>query len=817
MTAKPPEFNKFIRYRHGADRGRHPFKYMAESLKRVRGRALYAQLGMMAVLSAAVTLLAFPAPAEYQVGDVAEYTVRANRELRVMDRSQTQENIQAAEAATPPVFVLDDAMIPMLEERAADFFMRARDLLREPSQDAAAPLDRETSQDAALSPDSAADQNALAELEKSFNELFRAEDDPQLWSLALQSRFPLAVERQVISLASEIMATGLLATPGHLAVSRRQKPVSIILLSSGNEYILPSAAALMDRTAENRLLDLRARSLSAGFSQDEVELIILLSRALARPNLALDREETNRRLREARTHAPIAYLNIRAGEVIVREGSVIGEEAMEKIRAMRDTASGYTWLFKFAGLFVAMFVFFNSALFLAASEPRRGRDKKASQREFRLILLLLFLAALMAQGALVFGEDLSWDFDSMGRRTLFYAAPLSAITMLAAVFFGVRRASVIALFVAVIATVLAPTGKFFVFIYSYNGAVAATWCLANMNERGQLIPASFWVMVVNCLSLFGLTLYGEMHWNSQTAYNFLAAAASGVLSGVMASGMIPIIESAFGLSTDLKMMELGNLDRPLLRALMLSAPGTYHHSVIVGAMVEAAAEAIGANPHLARVGAYYHDIGKMKKPAYFVENQSGENRHDTLSPSMSALILIGHVKDGAELAREAHLPQAIIDIVEQHHGSSLMAFFYHKAKEQRQEGQPEINEGDFRYPGPKPRGKEASLVMLADVCEAATRSLSEHTPAKINNMVRQLVNSIFSDGQLDESDLTGREIAEIIAAFNTILIGIYHHRVAYPGAGKDAAREAAEPKKDPFEVRELYGHLPVEPPKGFTH
>jgi putative nucleotidyltransferase with HDIG domain len=357
--------------------------------------------------------------------------------------------------------------------------------------------------------------------------------------------------------------------------------------------------------------------------------------------------------------------------------------------------------------------------------------------------------------------------------------------------------------------------------YVINGSIAAVLSLRNMKERKALVPASLWIMVVNCLTLLSLTLFSDSEWGRQTANNFLAAAACGFFSGVLTSGFIPLVEVVFGFNTNLKMLELGNLDRPILRELMLSAPGTYHHSVIVGAMVEAAAEAIGANPYVAKVGAYYHDIGKTKKPLYFVENQSGENRHDTLAPSMSALVLIGHVREGAELGRANQLPRVIIDIIEQHHGVSLMGFFYQKAKEHHHPGQPEINEGDFRYPGPKPRSAEAGLVMLGDVCEAATRSLAEPTPVKIRNMVKFVVNQIFSDGQLDECDLKTSEIAVIVNTFTNILIGIYHHRVAYPRkpvptADQPAAGGASWPEggktKEP-----AYAHLSVEPPKGPAH
>jgi putative nucleotidyltransferase with HDIG domain len=317
--------------------------------------------------------------------------------------------------------------------------------------------------------------------------------------------------------------------------------------------------------------------------------------------------------------------------------------------------------------------------------------------------------------------------------------------------------------------------------------------------------------MVNCLTVVGITLMqGEM-FSTQFTYDLYAAIIAGLASGILASGLLPVIEMILGFTTNLKLMELGNLNRSMLRELMLAAPGTYHHSVIVGSMVEAAAEAIGANPHLARVGAYYHDIGKIKKPLYFIENQMGENKHETLTPTMSALVLVGHVKDGLEMAKAINLPKSVVDIVEQHHGTSLMSFFYHKALENRSPNCPIINEGDFRYPGPKPASREAGLVMLADICEAATRSLTEPTPGKIQELVRNLVNKVFNDGQLDASELILKDVTETIIVFTNILVGIYHHRIAYPVITKEAVGEQAAKSKV------IYEHIDSEQAKRLPH
>jgi hypothetical protein len=279
------------------------------------------------------------------------------------------------------------------------------------------------------------------------------------------------------------------------------------------------------------------------------------------------------------------------------------------------------------------------------------------------------------------------------------------------------------------------------------------------------------------------SLHGSLY-SLESLIALASAFIGGILVGVVATGILPLIEMAFRYTSDIKLLELANLDQPLLRDLMVQAPGTYHHSVIVSNMVEASATAVNANPLLAKVAAYYHDIGKMSKPPYFVENQANrENKHEKLAPSMSSLILISHVKDGVELASEHKLGREITDIIRQHHGTSLISFFYEKAKEQREKktGKAlQVKEEDFRYPGPKPQTKEAGLVMLADVVEAASKTLVDPTAARIQGMVQKIINKVFSDGQLNECELTLKDLNEIAKSFNKTLSGIFHHRIEYP-------------------------------------
>jgi len=762
-------------------------------------RGLGVQAGLWGLVAMTVVFLAYPVPVDYQVGQVAEHTIRASRGFQFLDRTATEHRKLEAESQVPPVFMMDDLLAGLLEKQAVQIFQKARELLAH---------DRDKSGQAA----------ALDALKPDFLTLFNLPEDSQAWPDLLALGFDEALEKLALSLFVEMMAHGFLDESAP-SLPGATPTVMIIDVSTLSEYVKPRLDALIGRRELDRLIDIQARKLAVDHSRQEVDLVLALARGLMRPNLKPDRIQTQERIWQASAGVRDIYVDIRPGQVIVQEGTVIDQETMEKIKALEDgQGRDLNWLGRFAGLFLALFLFYNLSLALFNLNSQRSLVLPPP-REQVFMGLIVILAALATSTALVFGTALSWDFDFLGNHTFFFGLPIPAAALLAGVFFGLRRAIMMLVLVAVTTGAVMPgEGRFMAVLYIVNGGIVAVLSLRNMKERKAMVPASFWITVINCLTLMSLTLFSDSGWGRQTANNFLAAAACGFFSGVLTSGFIPIVEMFFGFNTNLKMLELGNLDSPILREMMLSAPGTYHHSVIVGAMVEAAAESIGANPYVAKVGAYYHDIGKMKKPLYFVENQSGENRHDTLAPSMSALVLVGHVREGAALAQASKLPRIIVDIIEQHHGASLMGFFYHKAKEQHQPGQPEVNEGDFRYPGPKPRSTEAGLVMLGDICEAATRSLAEHTPLKIKNMVKSVVNQIFSDGQLDECNLKTSEIAVVINIFTTILIGIYHQRVSYPRKIVPGTAHAQPAWPEGDKAKEpAYAHLSVEPPKSPAH
>ncbi|GAG67388.1 unnamed protein product, partial [marine sediment metagenome] len=362
----------------------------------------------------------------------------------------------------------------------------------------------------------------------------------------------------------------------------------------------------------------------------------------------------------------------------------------------------------------------------------------------------------------------------------FYAIPFAFAAIVVSTVLTPQLAALSAIIISMFACFLLDN-RFVFFIYSFIGSLIASQEVVQNKERKTIIRAGLIVGVLNSALILSFYLISGDIFRAEVFISFGFGLLSGLLSSILAIGVIPVIEIIFNYTTNIKLLELADLNQPGLRKLLIEAPGTYHHSILVGILSETAAEAIHANSLLTRVSAYYHDIGKIRKPLYFVENQQGlENKHDKLLPSMSSLIISAHVKDGLETAKQYHLGKNIQDIILQHHGTSCMNYFYRKAIELNAEGNQPVSDKDFRYPGPKPQTKEAGIVMLADAVEASSKTLSDPTPSRIQGMVQQIINNIFADGQLDECELTLKDLHLIADSFNRVLNGIFHSRIEYP-------------------------------------
>ncbi len=413
---------------------------------------------------------------------------------------------------------------------------------------------------------------------------------------------------------------------------------------------------------------------------------------------------------------------------------------------------------------------------------------------------MLILLCLMILGTVVIGrtfgyllENLSKGLGLVNTDISRYGIPIAAGAMFVTLLFDFHTAIIFSFTVSLLTGFWLQDPLYP--IYTFAGSLTAAFSVIRCKKRSALLRGGLYIIIANIsLALILLLAQGEL-FTAMAGNAVIFAIFSGMTVSAIVSLLLPLLEHVFKITTDISLLELLDLNQPLMKTLMITAPGTYHHSVIVGNLVEAAAEAVGVNPLLARVSSYYHDIGKIKMPEYFIENQSMDpSRHDKLTPHMSSMIIANHVKEGVELAKQYKLPQSIIDIIRQHHGNALITCFYQKARELEQKKSPSVDE--YKYPGPKPQTRVAALVMMADAVEASSRVLNEPTPARISALVDKIINHIFLDGQLDECELTLKDISEIKKRFLYILTGIFHKRINYPGFDFSDENIHKEPAKN---------------------
>jgi putative nucleotidyltransferase with HDIG domain len=511
-------------------------------------------------------------------------------------------------------------------------------------------------------------------------------------------------------------------------------------------------------------------------SADSSRCSAIIARILL-PNLFFNREASESRSKTAMDAVRPIMFKVQKGEMIVRVGERISSEQAHKLNTIFGRHHVGSRLFSSAGIFSLIVVLFYFPYRFACKNIRKFNP---SNKDILIISLLFVCSFFLFKSALLITHNIGSVYPAIDPVNYFYLFPFALSAMIIRIFINSEVALVCCAIMAPLLGIMFESNMIVV-IYSMLGGIVGAHGVRHCTSRSTIYAAGLKISVVNLAMALSFQTFSNSLFSMQSVYVALFALASGILSAGFVSGLIPVIETLFQYTTDIKLLELANLNTPILRELLVKAPGTYHHSVIVGNLVETAAESINANPLLARVAAYYHDIGKASKPLYFIENQGGEeNRHDKLTPSMSALILISHIKDGAEQAREKHLGQPIIDIIRQHHGTALIKFFYERAKSQAAATGQAVEEKDFRYPGPKPQTREAGIVMLADCVEAASRTLVNPTPDRIQGMVQKLINNIFIDGQLDECELTLNNLHEIAKSFNCVLNGMFHHRIDYP-------------------------------------
>jgi len=501
-----------------------------------------------------------------------------------------------------------------------------------------------------------------------------------------------------------------------------------------------------------------------------------------RSNLFIDANKTLLLKEAAKETVPPQQVVVRQGEKIIGAGEIVKPEQVAKLEALGLMQTHIPWVVLIGnGLLVIL-------LMVVVLFYLYQQNKEIYKNHGHLYLLgIVVIVVMVAAKAIIAISIPQWPELSV----LFgYMVPVAAAGMLIAILLDARLAVLIVTIISFL-LMLITDGQMRFGIVGLVGGITGVYSVSRLSQRGDLMRAGLYTGLANIAAIMIMQLIYLSSAGLVVTPALFFGLINGILSSVLTIGLLPYLESVFKVTSSVRLLELSHPSNPLLKRLLTEAPGTYHHSIIVANLAESAAEAIGAESLLTRVGAYYHDIGKLKRPYFFIENQMDlENPHDKIAPTLSTLILTSHVKDGLELAREYILPQVIIDIIEQHHGSSLCTYFYHKALENDQKD--DINEDEYRYEGPKPKSKEAALVMLADSVEAAIRSLQNRTYSRVEGMVRKIIKDKLMDEQLDECELTFKDLDTVANAFLRVLSGIFHVRIEYPDLSKEIERRKAK-------------------------
>lgn len=716
---------------------------------------------------------------DYTQGQIAEQTVRAPYDLVVEDALSTEKRRADALANVHPVFTANANRDTETSAYLSLLFSSIRES-SEATVGAQATL--------SLTPEKRLD------IERKYR--FNLEGDE--WSTILDPTNWPKLESAVMSIVQPLVTTGIIGDKQELRAALQKGAVTLREKGLAREKDLHTESSLFD--LNEALTRARIEFPEHGFGHGPAfdSVVRKLALVTLQPNVMFDVEETEQRLKDAEEKVEASVLKIQRGQVLVREGDLVTPSQEAILSQFNKERRPAKLVRMFIGHVVLSITLMLCTYFFAANYWPGFRPLT---RDLVSIATTLAGTLLAVKIFYVLSGPLSLTYPSIDTDTLLLATPVAAGGVLLQVILGgpavlgftVSLALVTALFLDHSWLML-----LFITCGNFVGAVSTKSCA----RRSTFIYAGVRIAGINVL-LVGcyLLLYPEVS-GTDAAARVLLAACGGLFSGILAGGLTPFAEFFGGYITDIKLLELASLDRPLLRELSLQAPGTWNHSMVMGQIAEAAAEAVGANALLARVGAYYHDIGKIKKPAYFVENQTDrDNRHDKLTPSMSALIIKSHVKDGIELALEHSLPRLLVDFIPQHHGNSLIEYFYEKAMREAEPNEI-VDQAHYRYPGPRPQTKVAGILMLADSVEAASRTLSDPSPAKIQGLVQKIINKVFASGELDECDLTLQDLHLIAKSFTRVLTGIYHRRVEYSepaekireGRPKGKANEGESPE-----------------------
>ncbi len=727
------------------------------------------------------------------VGEIAGADIIAPSDLTIEDQETTAKRRLAAEQAVLPAYALDTNGFPETEARVRRFFERCREWLQS----------------------SAGDRKPEA-LQKDVLDKLGVEIEVRPLTALAKAKFARELEESLVGIIGKVTAQGVILSKNLFIQGELERGFTLVG-APGEERNVRVADILDIKEAKERfaaevdVLDLPDRSKM---------LLINLADIFLVPNIAFDKTETEARKSRARMGVETVFYTIKKGKVIVRKGDEVTPESAKQVRLINlELGRRPSWFTNFAGTFLLFALLFITLWYYLKSMLRSGNPLK----KFVMMGTTLVLSLVLYRLSLFLAESLSGNASVSMFATsevYLYAFPFQVGTLLFAFLTSDHLALIYAILNSLMAGfVLGP--NYYPMIFCLIGGIAAIYGVKvyQRHRRTSTLRAGIFVVApVNVIAVVTVHLIRDRIGGlGQASAEVLMGLVGGALSAGLAFILLPIFENVFRLVTSTKLLELTNSDLPVFRQMALEAPGSYHHSLIVATLAEKAAEEIKADAMLAKAGALYHDIGKIKMPEYFIENRTADfDLHKDLTPSLSTLVIVNHVKEGMEIARKLKLPARLSDIIEQHHGSSLVRYFYQKAKEKYDPELQKIGEEDYRYPGPRPRSKEAGLVMLADSAEAASRSLRAPTKDSLRRLITEIFNSYLQDGQLDDCDFSLRDLRAAAASFFSILYAVYHPRVEYPGFEFEAKKGKRAPaaRKDNGRDHQQTAQAPDQQKKG---
>ena len=697
----------------------------------------------------------------YKLGEFSDRTIKAAQTVEFEDLDATEKSAKEAEKLIPPVFDYDPATLNTVKQRVHEAFKSLRENPTSPGA------------------------------ESMFEDALGRGLDDETFQVFYKNSFSWRLERAVLYVLS--------AVPDRYIVDDKE----IIMEEGPGELLINDIAPAPDssfRKKESKrlktvqllhlvvtlnevyqMMDVKIKEISSKLTDKEKKAVDILTESLVRANLTLNKDKTVTARKIARERVKKVVVKVNRGEVIVREGEPIEKAQLMVLTQLKKASLGYHDVIYYVFYTLLFFLIFYSLILYSRLSLYiyRPRTKDVLVLGLCTVVYTIFLKlwAVVSSAMVGYLPDLPSDMFML----LF---PYITMAFVVRVILTTEFSAIMSIVAAAIVGTMTE-GNFVLTGYVLFSGFLASAMIVKFEERKNLFRAGLMTgafQAVFAIVMIVSKVYAiNFSWH-HTLYAAIAGFASGLLASFVTEAVMPVFEYVFNYTTNVKLLELANTNHPLLREFLIKAPGTYNHCMIVGQLASAGASATGANSLLARVGSYYHDVGKIGKALYFIENQQGAtNPHDKLNPTMSARILASHVKDGVKLAKEWKLGKSILDIIEQHHGTSLMKFFYSKALEVNKDA----NELDYRYPGPKPKSREAVLVMIADSCEAACRSLEEPTPARIKHTVDTIINNMFVDGQFDECNITLKRLKIISQIYTKILITLHHNRIEYPESNSE--------------------------------